>query len=197
VVGYAVEAAKVPFQWVECPSGRQIQMLKEHPGWLAALGWFRNPERETFAKFSVPLYQDRRMAVLARRDNARIEAAASVDALLRDPGLSLLVKQGYSYGEVLDGKIARFQPRSQVVTGENLNMIAMIEHRHADYMFIAPEEARAAIKASGFPEADIQVRALPRMPPGQKRYLLYSRAVDDATIARIDKYIREYLARRR
>ncbi len=193
VAGYAMAAAKVHFKWVEVPSERQVMMLKVNAARIAAVGWFKNSDREKFAKFSIPIYQDKGTVVLSRRDNARVAAAKTVDDLFQDKSLILLAKQGYSYGGFLDGKIAQKNPTSSSVVGENLKMINMIHGNHGDYMFIAPEEASGAIKAAGFPDEDFQLLRLADMPPGEKRYILYSKSVDDATIALIDKHIKEYL----
>jgi ABC-type amino acid transport substrate-binding protein len=195
--GAAFVAAGVPFKWVEYPSERQLAMLKQDRQRLACVGWFKTAEREAFAKFSVPLYQDKQTAVLTRRDNGKVAAIKSVEELLRQDELTLLVKVGYSYGAFLDARIAQEHPRVQAVAGENVNMVAMIAARRADYMFIAPEEADAAIQAAGMSDDPFRLITFTDMPPGEKRYILYSRSVDDLTIERIDKGIKAYLARHR
>lgn len=191
---YALRRAGIPFQWVEIPSARQLFMLQENQERLAALGWFRNPDRERFAKFSSPLYQDRQIAVLARRDNAKVAAVDSVAHLLGDRRLTLLAKAGYSYGRFLDEQIATFEPRIMQVTVENLSMIRMVGARRADYMFIAPEEAEASLPRSGVPPSAFRLITLPDMPAGEKRYLMFSLRVDDETLRHINHYLDEYRA---
>jgi ABC-type amino acid transport substrate-binding protein len=189
---YAFNKAGIPYQWVEIPSSRQLFMLQENKEKLAALGWFRNPERERFAKVSSHLYMDRQIAVLARTDNAKVAGARSVTGLLGNSDLTLLAKSGYSYGRFLDEQIAKLEPRIMRVTVENLSMIRMIGARRADYMFIAPEEAGATIEHSGVPPKDLRLITFPDMPPGEFRYLLFSQRVDDETIRRINRYLDEY-----
>ena len=191
---YALRKAGIPFQWVEIPSARQLFMLQENQGRLAALGWYRNPERERFAKFSNALYQDRQIAVLARSDNSRVASADSLPRLLEDRGLTLLVKAGYSYGRFLDEQIAKSRPRIMRVTVENLSMIRMVGARRADYMFISPEEAEASLPRSGVPPGDLRLNTLADMPAGEKRYLMFSLMVDDETIRRINHHLDEYRA---
>lgn len=191
---YALRKAGIPFQWVEIPSARQLFMLQENQERLAALGWYRNPERERFAKFSTPLYQDRQIAVLARKDNTKVAAVDSVAHLLGDRQLTLLAKAGYSYGRFLDEQIAAFQPQVMRVTVENLSMIRMVGARRADYMFIAPEEADATLPHSGVPPSAFRLITLPDMPAGEKRHLMFSLRVDDETIRRINHYLDEYHA---
>jgi polar amino acid transport system substrate-binding protein len=194
---YALRRAGIAFTWVAMPSSRQLLKLQENHARLAAVGWFKNPERESFAKFSEPLYQDRQIVALARQDNAQVSQARTLEDLLRNQELTLLKKSGYSYGKQLDEGIARWAPSSIQVTVENISMIQMIHARRADYLFIAPEEAESAIRWAGVPAAEVQTKAFPDMPPGEKRYLLFSGLVDEETIRRINKYISEYRAARK
>lgn len=189
---YALRKAGVPYQWVEIPSARQLFMLQENKERLAALGWYRNPERERFAKFSSHLYTDRQIAVLARMDNTKVAAADSVADLLGNRDITLLAKSGYSYGRFLDEQIAKLEPRITRVTVENLSMIRMIGARRADYMFIAPEEAEATLDQSGVPPRDLRLITFPDMPPGEFRYLMFSLKVDDETIRRINRHLDDY-----
>jgi hypothetical protein len=73
-------------------------------------------------------------------------------------------------------------------------MIQMLQAQRADYMFIAPEEAGSAITQAGLQASTFQVFSFPDMPQGEKRYMLFSRLVDDDTLRRVDKAIDEYLA---
>jgi polar amino acid transport system substrate-binding protein len=194
VAAYALRRARVPFKWVEVPSARQVFMIKENQIEVAGLGWYKNPERETFAKFSTALYQDKQIVVLARKDNPKFASIRTVEQLLSDRELTLLAKVGYSYGQFLDGQIAKLRPKTIAVTVENLNMIQMIDARRADYMFISPEEASVAIPLTGVRSADLQLLTPGDMPRGEKRYLMFSRMVSDETIKLIDTYIDEYNA---
>ena len=193
---YALKKARIPFKWVEVPSARQIVMIKENKARLAGLGWYKNPEREGFAKFSTPLYQDKQIAVLARKDNQKIALAKTVEQLLSNKDIVLLAKSGYSYGKFLDERIAQHQPSISLVTVENLSMILMIDACRADYMFISPEEADVAINMAKVHPEDLQLVTLPDMPPGEKRYLMFSKLVDDDTIKLISKYMDEYTSPR-
>ncbi len=189
---YALRKAGVPYEWVEIPSARQLFMLQENKERLAALGWYRNPERERFAKFSSHLYMDRQIAVLARTDNTKLAGIDSVAGLLGNREVTLLAKSGYSYGRFLDEQIAKLEPRIMRVTVENLSMIRMIGARRADYMFISPEEAEATLANSGVPPRNLRLITLPDMPRGEFRHLMFSQCVDDETIRRINRYLDEY-----
>lgn len=192
VIIHAMKRAGVPYQWVLIPSPRQLLMVRNDGGRVAALGWFRNPERERFAKFSHPVYRDRSIALLTRKDHAGVMRHTTIDSLFRDASQVLLVKTGYSYGPFVDRTIAGLNPKRMSITGGNREMITMIARSRADYMFIAPEESGPAITAAGFTIDGFSLHHLSGMPPGEKRYLLFSQQVDDATIRRINQYIDEY-----
>lgn len=196
-VTYALRKAGIPFKWVAMPPARQLLKIQENHARLAATGWFKNPEREAYAKFSHSIYQDRQIAVLARADHPRISTLRTASELIGDTGLLLLRKLGYSYGQALDARINRSRQSTMTATVENLSMVRMIHARRADYMFISPEEAESAISIAGFPLSDFQVRTFPDMPPGEKRYLIFSRQVDDETIKLIDRYLDEFHAARK
>lgn len=192
VITHAMKRAGVPYQWVLIPSPRQLLMVGNDGGRVAALGWFRNPERERFAKYSHPVYRDKSIAILTRKNHAGVMRHSTLASLFRDTDEVLLVKTGYSYGPFVDTSIIELNPKRMSITGGNREMITMIARSRADYMFIAPEESGPAIAAAGFTADGFSLHHLPGMPPGEKRYLLFSRQVDDATIRRINRYIEEY-----
>lgn len=192
VAAYALKKAGIACYWKEVPSQRQLYMIQHEGGRLAAVGWFKNPEREAFAKYSHVLYTDKTLVLLSRADNSRVTQHHTLQTLLSDRSLLILTKAGYSYGPYADAVINRLHRRKHLSTAENIEMIRMIWMGHSDCMLIAPEEAGPAIAAAGLPEGDFRKNALIDMPPGEHRYLIYSRQVDDETIRRIDLYIDEY-----
>jgi len=192
VADYALRKSGIPYEWVAFPSMRQMQIVSENTEYVAVLGWFKNPERERTIKFSVPLYQDRKISVLVRKEETRIGNIIYLDSLLRDTSLSLLVKLGYSYGPLIDKKIAELKPRIQKMTLENLAMVQFIGLGRADYMFIAPEEASVLFGKEWERGKAYRLVEIANIPVGEFRYLLFSRQVHDTTIARINKYIRMF-----
>ena len=57
-----------------------------------AVGWFKNSEREAFAKFSKPIYQDEPQVVLTAIENHKIKSTDTVESVLANHDLNLLVK---------------------------------------------------------------------------------------------------------
>lgn len=192
-VNIAFRRAGVPFRWQRTPAKRQLDIIRQDKGMDCALGWFKNPERELFGRFSLPVYQDRPTVALARADNDRIVSGAPLEATLSDRDLVLLRKDGYSYGEFIDQKIAMLQPKEVITTGDNLSMLNMVHRYRADYFFIAQEEARALLASSQIQASDFKLVTFSDMPEGNKRYLICSKLVSEELMERIDRAIQGYL----
>lgn len=187
------EKSNIPFQWRQTPSKRQIYLLQQNKGRDCLVGWFKNKEREAFARYTLPIYQDKPQIALARADNEWIPADSTVSDLFTDLRLNLLVKDGYSYGDFLDGKIKEYDPVRTITTVENSEMLKMVFARHADYFFIAPEEADGLIQTSEFDAQDFKYVYFRDIPNGEKRYILCSLQVEDSIIERLNTAIRQYV----
>ncbi len=184
----ALAAAGVPFRWVKLPSNRQILSIKDNRAPECALGWFRNPEREQFARFSKPLYQDRPTVALSHQGLE--PPGRRLAELLSQPGVTVLVKERFSYGPYVDGLLAQLRPTVTATTVENAQMVQMVARRRADLMFAAEEEASVLIEQAG-PEDARQLKVLhfADMPEGEKRHLMCSRAVPEELMQRLNAAI--------
>lgn len=186
----AFKASGVPFVIKETPATRQLKVVKDNEGPDCAIGWFKNAEREAFAKFTKPIYQDEPQIVLTAADNAKIKASDTIESVLANPGLHLLVKNSYSYGKALDALIEKYQPRRQTVSVENIQMFKMVQAQRADYLFTAPEEAAVTIPMASLRQSQFNLIKLAHMPKGEFRYILCSQQVPDETVARLNAAIR-------
>jgi len=162
----AFETAGIPFRWRKTPAKRQLDVLKENRGRDCILGWFKNLEREAFAKFTLPIYQDQPAIAIARADNSAIASGRLLENIFSNPKLILLRKDGYSYGRFVDEKIAQLNPAQVVTAAENIGMLKMIHTGRADYFLIGEEEADGLFGLSGIPEADFKYIRFANMPPG-------------------------------
>ena len=101
----AFAGAGVAARWMRAPSNRQLALLQEG-GQRCAVGWFRNAERERYAKFSRPIYQDLPLVAIVR-DDFVFRGAATLQRLVAMRGLVVLVKERYSYGSYVDESLAK------------------------------------------------------------------------------------------
>lgn len=194
-VALAFRKAEIPFIWKKTPAKRQIKVLRDNSGCDCLVGWFKNPDREKFAKYTHHIYQDQPQIALARADNDRLQNGISVDSVLSNPGLKLLVKDGYSYGSYLDTKIAQHKPTIDRSTTENINMLRKIHFKRGDYFFVSPEEADGLIQSSGLQKEDFKYISFSDMPEGQKRYIMCSQKVEDEVIEKLNTAITEFVSK--
>ena len=76
-------------------------------------------------------------------------------------------------------------------------MINMILARRADYFFISEEEADALIPKAGLNKADFKYIRFLNMPTRLKRYILFSRQVEDELVEKLNAAIIKYIHKSR
>ena len=189
---FAFTQLGLPLTWSLTPTNRQLIILQENEGCDCSVGWFKNPERETFAKYTTPIYQDQPQIAITHADNTLLYSGMTVGEALANPNLTLGVKDGYSYGAFLDAQIAAYLPQADVTTAENVNMLEKVHRKFNDYFFIAPEEADGLIEVSGLPPADFQFITFSDMPDGERRYIICSMRVPDELISQLNEALAVY-----
>lgn len=191
-ITFVFEQAGIPLAWKKTPAKRQLDIIKKNSGREGAAGWFKTPKRETFAKFSRPIYQDRPTIALARADQDLIQSDLPLADTLANRRLRLLRKNGYIYGGFIDRLIDQLQPNQTVTFADNVSMLKMIHTQRVDYLFIAQEEADDLLTQAGLPASDFKKITFTDMPEGNRRYILFSRQVEDSTIDRLNRVIQYY-----
>ncbi|MCP4686500.1 MAG: amino acid ABC transporter substrate-binding protein [Desulfobacterales bacterium] len=189
----AFEKAGIPYRWRQTPPKRQMVILKQNQGKDCLLGWFKNPAREKIARYSPPIYRDKPTLALARADNPRVQSGGILKALLSNPDLLLLKKDGYSYGAYVDALLEENKPRWEATAASNVGMLNMIHSGRADYFFISEEEADELIDVSGFPDADFKYIRFSDMPMGEKRYILFGKQIEDEVVEKVNEAIRVHV----
>lgn len=189
-IALAFTTAGIPHVWQETPAKRQLDIIERNEDESCAAGWFKTPERETYARYTLPIYQDKPFVAIARADNEYLGETETLDRVLRERRLQLLVKEGYSYGRFIDEKLKALDPRRITTTAENQNILRMIENYRADYSFMTEEEARDFMLSPEVKAANFKLVRFSDIPAGSKRYIICSRKVGEDFIARLDKAIR-------
>lgn len=184
----AFKAAGIPFTWTKMPTNRQLALVKDIPGMYCAIGWFRKPEREEFARFTKAIYQDKPTVALTNAQ-FHVRDGNALANVLAMKGVRVLVKDQFSYGTYIDGLLANVRPTIISTTAENVQMVQMIQANRADLMFVAEEEANYFIAQAGFGMHDIRVLRFADMPKGERRHIMCSRNVPEDVIARLNKAI--------
>ena len=101
-------------------------------------GWFKNPERKSFARFTDSIYQVKQSVTISKKGNNALERHRELISLFEDKKVKLLIKDGFSYGAYVDERISNYNPEIvSVVTSTNVQMLQMILSGRADYFFIS------------------------------------------------------------
>ncbi len=157
-----------------------------------SVGWFKTPEREAAARFSLPLWRDPPYVALMRAETAaRFGEHSSLSALFGDAGLRLGVLDGFSYGDPIDARITAEARDVYRMTGSQRQLARMLAEGRVDYMLIAPLEIVALLESSGLATDEFGTVALDDVPPGPTRHLICGRGVSVGVMKRIDRAIRE------
>lgn len=184
----AMTTAGIAYRWEDLPSARQIEVIKRNEGPACAIGWFKTPDREAFAKFTLPIYHDLPTIVVARSDDPRFAGTPMLDTLFGNKKLLLLTKTSYSYGAEIDAKIASETPTLRRDSSNNIAMLKMVSRKRVDYMMMAEEEAKDLLADPELAKS-IAIYHLGDAPAGEYRYLMCSRSVPDDLIMRLDQAI--------
>lgn len=179
-VAQALAGAGIPYRWAVTPGQRQLALIQSGLGLQCGVGWFYTAERAARGKFSRPVYRDQPFGALVR-DDTGLQSGVRASELIAERSLTLLVKDGYSYGTLLDDLIAKLAPSVARTSVEPTQMSLMLQSRRADWMIVTPEEA-AVVGAPG-----LHLIAFADVPTGVARHLYCSADVPDEWLARIDR----------
>ena len=182
----ALAKAGIEARWVKRSSKRQMREVQQNKSAVCSPGWFKKPEREVFAKFSSPVYQDQPQIIVARADKAGDISHTTLKSLFQDNALKLSVKMGYSYGSFIDNMRKQLKPNT-VETSQDIGGITrMLLGRRFDYFIAAPEEYQSLAERLGIAGEDIVSLQMRDIPPGNKRYLMCSEKVPDGLLNRFN-----------
>ena len=174
----------------EIPSDAVLGRLRANKGRECGIGWFKNPDREKFARFTNAIYTNKPLVILTTlKKKDSFQDLKTLEEIFR----SALVwghVENYSYGEYVDNMVAKAKPK-KAASNDQKHMIKMMVGGRFDYMLIAPEESEVFISNSGFDKNDFFLFSPDGMPHGNSRYILCSRKVEESEIAVLNKFLRK------
>lgn len=182
-IGQALARAGMVPRWELTPSQRQLLMVQTGQEPVCAVGWFRNPEREKLGRFSRAVYRDLPMGALVRADVVLADDAALANTLSAGK-LTVLTKEGFSYGAEVDQWLAAPGVRRVSTGSEPSQLVRMLLAARADMLLVAPEEGHM-LMAQHLPGALRMVR-FSDVGPGLERHLYCSKRVPEEVLRRVD-----------
>lgn len=186
-------AAGLRARFEEMPPARMWAELRANAAPLCSFGWYRLPEREAFARFSLPIHTDRPQVVLTRADMApRLRRHTSFAALLQAGDQRFGVVDAVSYGPELDRLIAGARVPVSRVLDAPVRAIWMLAAGRFDFMIVDQDDLDFYLaNTPDLKNQKLERVDFPDMPPGMTRHILCSRQVPEAWMQRLDDAIRK------
>lgn len=174
----------------ESMTAKRVLQDMRTPNATCSIGWFKTPQRESFAKFSKPIYRNKSLeALFIRKDAHRFNGKDTFRQLLQDTSVVLGQVEGYSLGSVTDTLIMESGIKPHFVVGDYPQLVRMLAAEQFSYILVAPEEVDALIKKNRLASDLFETKQMSDIPAGNRRYLMFSRTVPDGIISRVDKAI--------
>ncbi len=134
--------AGIPVRWVMTPVNRIMRVLQDNRGLDCSAAWARTPEREQFAKFTIPVVDATHLVGLVRSDLKATEGSKAKDVFAL-PTAQLLLKQGLTYGDYLDGLIADVPSNRKVFVSDDMSsMVRMLTMGTGNIVLTSLDEAQ-------------------------------------------------------
>lgn len=176
------QLAGIPVTLQKVPPKRILSMIKANRDSYCSIGWFRNNERQLYAKFTAPIYQDLPFELLILKDRRTMFSSYSTfESLLSNTTLVFGATRGYSYGEYVDRLLE--QSRGQIEeANSNLNNLHKLAAGRVDYMLVSPETVTVLADQASMDPGRFESISLKDIPKGNKRHIMCSQKVPDRLI---------------
>ena len=176
--------------YMPVPPNRIISELRTNTSPICSIGWFKNHERESFARFSLPIYRDRPLVVLTTKDRAEyIRQYDRLEDIFRDTSLVLAIMDSFSLGEELDQLQKMILPRTLTISTTQSVLPRLIQEGRAAYMLVAPEEVPNLLRSANVdPELFVKL-TMRDIPPGNLRHLIFNAGMPDDSLKSVNAAI--------
>jgi polar amino acid transport system substrate-binding protein len=152
-----------------------------------SIGWFKKPERELYAKFTQPIYQNKPLVILTTREKQKqFKNYRTLAQFFADNQLVLARMGSFSYGAYVDQLLEKLSPKSLFYSKQQTELLLSLHTNQASYMLVAPEEIQQMIIAAKLPEEEFVKITLDEIPSGNFRYLMCGQAVSDNLIEQLN-----------
>ncbi len=186
---HILEEAGLRPSFTEMPSRRILEEISRPDCTLCSFGWFKTPERESYARFSLPFYRDPPLvAVLLAKNAGLTRGVTSLDQLAALRGCVLGLVAGWSYGAEADRILARRKPEVMEAPSSQQQALMLAKERFT-YTLIRQAEIGAFARSAGLEERDLYVVELDDLREQSPRHIICGRGVPPALMERIDAAI--------
>jgi len=205
------DEAGIDVTYSSVPPSRILARLKSGAR-ECSVGWFKRPDREAYALYTLPIYRNRPLVLVHLwNDEARFSGLSRLSEVFSDKSLRWGIVSGFSYGDQVDEMRGRLHPVTVEATASQSQLLRMLALGRFDYLLISPEELDALAMASeaiqgysfssvpddaspspggSIRRGDVAVRELLDIPEGNLRYILCARVVGQEVIQILNRAIR-------
>ena len=182
-------AADIQPTFEPLPAKRIMNRIKmETP--CASIGWFKTPKRENYARFSKGIYKNEPLQILYLKKNSlKFDEQTTSAEIFGDSHLTVGLLDGYSYGAVVDARIAIRKPKQVRVVGGFPQLLRMLLAERFSYCIVAPEEIDMLIGSNNLDPALFEHKRLDDMPAGNVRHLMFSSGVPPEIVDQVNSAI--------
>lgn len=175
-----------------CETPKRILEIVKREKNALSVGWFKTKEREIKYSFSSFIYQDQPLVVVINRFKRKLlkEEPSLKEVLLSD--LLLGTIDGFSYGEIIDFSILKYNPRKVTFPYICENILKLVANLRCDYTFMSFEEASWLLKRDHYLSSKLAIIKIKDIPFSNKRYLIFNKHVDKNVLFRINKAIKNF-----
>lgn len=182
----------IPYIVQEVPPSRIMASFQAKPFKSCATGWLKTPQRETFARFSAPVYTNKALIAVVNNNIPLQNNSMTLEALLKT-GLTWGLSSGYSYGNTIDAAFAVYPGHKTHRFSDPQAMLRLLSKQRLDAILIEPEELAWRMSQEPGLAGSIRVLPLTDAPPSFTRHIMCSNAVDPAIMNRINAALMEYM----
>lgn len=184
--------AQLPYQWVKAPSARVQHYFVTDKQPLCLVNWIYTEERERYGRISLPTYQEHDYVGLVPVGDAANFSGHQIDALLNNPAMVVLFKEGYAYSTVLTNLLLNMRAAKVDYRGDQAHNVRLIAERRANIAFFEQQELSLILKQQ--PDlvdkvAIIQFPELNTVPT--TRHIICSKSVTEQQMLKMDQAIEQ------
>lgn len=185
-----LDRAGMTATYAQYPPNRILAELRSDQQPMCSIGWFRTAEREAFVNFSLPIYRDLPMVLLTTVDKRdAIGRHRTLWDVFGDTSLVMAQVASFSFGQAIDRMLTDVTVRTLTVSSSQKVLPRLLLEGRASYMLVAPEEVDMLLRAAGVPAERFVTLNLEGTPPGNLRYLIFSKGVPADTLERVNTAI--------
>jgi polar amino acid transport system substrate-binding protein len=183
--------ANILAEFREMPPKRIFFEIQKNEQEICSFGWYKIAERQKYARYSVPLHQDRKQMVMTgARSAAAIRRHTTLKNLMSSKELTLATADGVSYGTEIDQMISAFSGKIDRTLLSPLEVAKKVALQRADFMFIDQDDYDYLLASdAAFLADNLVIQDFPDTPPGLLRYILCSQKVSEAMMKQINAAI--------